>query len=62
MILGRYLVEVDMHNTSLKEIYSQWKDKHVIYVFKRIDDNHAEVEVRDLDETLLKLYHIELRS
>ena len=62
MILAHYLLEVDMHTTSLKDIYLQWKDQHVIYVFKRVDDNHAEVEVKDLNEKLLKLYHIELRS
>jgi hypothetical protein len=62
MILGHYLVEIDMHNTPLKDIYDQWKDKHVIYTFQRVDDNHADVEVKDLEGNLLKLYHIELRS
>ena len=62
MIVGHYLVEIDMHTVSLKEIYLQWKEKHVIYVFKRTDDTHADVEVQDLDGKLLKIYNIELRS
>jgi hypothetical protein len=62
MVLGHYIVEIDMHNTQLKDIYLQWKDVHVIYVFQRVDDNHATVEVQDIEGKLLKLYHIELRS
>ena len=62
MILGHYLVEVDMKFTPLKDIYMQWKDQHVIYSFQRVDDHHAEVSIHDLDGNLLKLYHIELRS
>ena len=62
MILGHYIVEVDMKFTPLKDIYMQWKDQHVIYSFQRVDDNHAEVTISDLEGKTLKTYHIELRS
>lgn len=58
MILGHYLVEVDMRFTPLKDIYLQWKDQHVIYSFQRVDYNHAEVTISDLEGKTLKVYHI----